>query len=270
MRKLLRQDALRHSSGELGSAVGFYYLCLAMKTYKAQGIVLHTIKYGDTSMVAYLLTDLHGRRNFMVQGVKSTKGKGSKASMLQPMFTLEFEGLTSSHSQMDRMKDVRMGYPLRSLPFDVRKSTIALFMAEVLYKLIKEVEPNSPLFDFVWNSVVALDGMEDGVANFHLWFLVQMSSFLGFYPANEYSEGDFFDIVEGSFTPLVPSHNIVINKANAQLMDVLMNCPPGELGNLKLGRGQRGDFLASVLHYFGYHLDAINKIQSLKILAEVF
>lgn len=241
-----------------------------MKTYKAQGIVLHTIKYGDTSMVAYLLTDLHGRQNFMVQGVKSTKGKGNKASMLQPMFLLEFEGISTAHSQMDRMKDVRMGYPLRSLPFDVRKSTIALFMAEVLYRLIKEVEPNSPLFDFVKNSVVALDAMEDGVANFHLWFLVQMSAFLGFYPANEYSDGDFFDIVEGSFCPVAPSHNMVVNRENARLMDTMMSCPPGELGVVKLARGQRADFLDSLLHYFGYHLDTVHRIQSLKILSEVF
>lgn len=241
-----------------------------MRTYKAQGIVLHTIKYGDTSMVAYLLTDLHGRQNFMVQGVKSSKGKGCKASMLQPMFPLEFEGISTSHSRMDRMKDVRMGWPLRSLPFDVRKSTIALFMAEVLYRLIKEVEPNSPLFDFVKNSVIALDAMEEGVSNFHLWFLVRMSSFLGFYPANEYSEGDVFDIAEGCFTPLPPSHGMVINQPNATLFDSLMNCLPAELGSLKLGRGQRADFLASVLRYFGYHLDAINKIQSLQILSEVF
>lgn len=241
-----------------------------MKTYKAQGIVLHTIKYGDTSLVAYVLTDVHGRRNYMVQGVKSAKGKGNKASMLQPMFPLEFEGISTPHSQMDRMKDIRMAYPLGSLPFDVRKSTIALFMAEVLYKLIKEVEPNSPLFDFVINSVVALDSMEEGISNFHLWFLMQMSAFLGFYPANEYAGGDFFDIVEGSFTPLAPSHNMVINRSNTELLARLMECQPCELAEIKLVRGQRADFLAAMLHYFGYHLDTVNKIQSLKILSEVF
>lgn len=241
-----------------------------MKTYKAQGIVLHTIKYGDTSMVAYLLTDLHGRRNFMVQGVKSSKGRGNKASMLQPMFTLEFEGISSPHSQMDRMKDVRMAFPLRTLPFDVRKSTIALFMAEVLYKLIKEVEPNSPLFGFVRNSVIALDMMEEGVSNFHLWFLVQMSAFLGFYPANEYTAGDCFDVVEGGFTPLQPSHNIIIDRPNSELLSQLMGCPPGDLCGIKLGRGQRACFLSSLLDYFGYHLDTVHRIQSLKILSEVF
>ena len=106
-----------------------------MDSYKAHGIVLHTIKYGDTSVVAYILTDTYGRRNYLVQGVKSGKGKGNKAALLQPMFLLEFEGIPSHRSQMDRMKDVRLSHPLQHIPFDVRKSTISLFMAEVLYRL---------------------------------------------------------------------------------------------------------------------------------------
>lgn len=241
-----------------------------MNTYKTHGIVLHTIKYGDTSLVAYVLTDTLGRQNYIVQGVKSTKGKGNKAAMLQPMFLLEFEGLSSRHSQMDRMKDVRLLEPLRSIPFDVRKSTISLFMAETLYKLIKEVESNSPLFDFVRDSILALDHLEDGIANFHLWFLVQLSAFLGFYPANEYSEGDIFDIVDGSFVRDHPDHSIFINQPNAALMASLMVCEAGKLGSLSLPRAQRTDFLGEMLRYFSYHLDSTDKIQSVKILKEVF
>lgn len=241
-----------------------------MATYKAQGIVLHTVKYGDSSLVAFVLTDTLGRQSYLVQGVKSTKGKGNKAALLQPMFLLEFEGINTKHSQMDRMKDVRMPVPMQSLPFDVRKSTIALFMAEVLYRLIKEVEPNSSLFDFVKNSVIALDAMEDGVSNFHLWFLVRLSAFLGFYPANNYSAGNYFDIVEGEFTHSKPQHNRIIEKADAELLGRLMECRVEKLADLPLSRVQRGEFMKSLLHYFGYHLDSINKVQSVKILSEVF
>jgi DNA repair protein RecO (recombination protein O) len=241
-----------------------------MKTYKARGIVLHTVKYGDSSLVAFVLTDVLGRQSYMVQGVKSAKGKGNKAAMLQPMFLLEFEGLQTPHAAMHRMKDVRMPHPLQNVPFDVRKSTIALFMAETLYRLIKEVEPNSPLFEFVRESVLALDRLEEGVANFHLWFLVQMSSFLGFYPANEYTSGDYFDIAEGCFCPVAPRHGAVVNQPNATLLDTLMNCDAADLGTLTLSRRQRGDFLASLLHYFGYHLDSIGSVRSIAILSEVF
>ncbi len=241
-----------------------------MKTYKAQGIVLHTVKYGDSSLVAFVLTDVLGRQSYMVQGVKSAKGKGNKAAVLQPMFILEFEGLQTPHAQMHRMKDVRMPHSLQNIPFDVRKSTIALFMAETLYRLIKEVEPNSPLFRFVKESVLALDGLEEGVSNFHLWFLVRLSSFLGFYPSNEYSAGDWFDIAEGGFCHSSPRHNAVINQTNAALLDTLMNCGADDLGGVVLSRRQRGDFLNSLLRYFGYHLDSIGSVQSIAILSEVF
>ncbi len=241
-----------------------------MKSYKAQGIVLHTIKYGDSSLVAHILTDEIGRQSYIVQGVKSSRGHGNKAAMLQPMFLIEFVGLETPHSQMDRMRDMRMSYPLQTVPFDVRKSTIALFMAEVLYKLIREVEPNSSLFEFIRHSVIALDEMESGIANFHLWFLARMSAFLGFYPSNEYRTDNVFDITNGSYTPTTPQHGIVIDKGNAQLLNRLLCLDVGELPTLQLSRQQRNDFLRSLLHYFGYHLDAIGRIQSLHILGEVF
>lgn len=231
---------------------------------------MHTVKYGDTSLVAYLLTDIHGRQTYMVQGVKSSKGKGNKASVLQPMFPLEFEGFQTRHSQMHRMKDVRLAFPLQTVPFDVRKSTISLFMAESLYKLIKETEPNATLFDFVRNSVIALDLMTDGVANFHLWFLVRLSAFLGFYPANDRSEGEWFDITDGSFKPLPPQHGVVMNRRAGNLLGEFMDAGVGVIGGIKLTREERRDFLEQLLRYFGYHLEAVDKIQSIQILREVF
>ena len=134
-----------------------------MKSYKGRGVVLHSLKYGDSSLVVYLLTDVGGRRTYMVQGVRSRSGRGSKLALFQPMFPVEFEGLESPRREMDRFREVRAGFVLQSLPFDVRKSTVALFMAEVLYRLVKECEPNQRLFDFVWGSVAALDALDEGV-----------------------------------------------------------------------------------------------------------
>ncbi len=239
-----------------------------MNSYKAQGIVLHTIKYGDSSLIVSLLTDTIGRQSYIVQGIRSRKG--NKSAILQPMFPVEFEGLTSTRSQLDRMKDLRLSYPLKSIPFDVRKSTISLFMAETLDKLIRETEPAPELFAFIRDSVLALDCLTEGVSNFHLWFLVRMSAFLGFRPANCYSEGDMFDIIEGSFTSVRPAHAIFIDRPGAALMDAMMQCDISGLGGIELARGQRSAFLADLLRYFGYHLEAIGKIESLRILGEVF
>lgn len=241
-----------------------------MKSYKGRGIVLHTLKYGDSSMVVFLLTDVGGRRSYMVQGVRSAKGRGSKLAVFQPVFPVEFEGLESSRQQMHRFREVRSGMVMQSLPFDVRKSTMALFMAEVLYRLVKESEPNEALFDFVWGSVGALDALEEGVANFHLWFLANLSRFLGFCPGNDYESGVWFDIREGVYTKTPPAHVLVMDQDNARMLRDLMECDVRHLGEIGLNRRERVSFLDAMLSYYGYHLDAVNAVQSVRILQEVF
>lgn len=241
-----------------------------MKTYKGRGVVLHTLKYGDSSMVVYLLTDIGGRRSYMVQGVRSRSGRGSKLALFQPMFPVEFEGLDSSRQQMHRFREVRAGYVLQQLPFDVRKSTMALFMAEVLYRLVRESEPNRALFDFVWNSVAALDAMQEGVANFHLWFLANLSRLLGFSPGNVYTDGDWFDIREGLYVPERPAHPGVMSQADARTLNDMLECDVRLLGEIGLNRAQRVSFLDAMLAYLGYHLDTVSAVQSVRILREVF
>ncbi len=240
------------------------------KTYKGRGVVLHTLKYGDSSMIVYLLTDVGGRRSYMVQGVRSRSGRGSKLALFQPAFPVEFEGLESNRMQMHRFKEVRAGFTLRNIPFDVRKSTIALFMAEVLYRLVRESEPNEALFGFVWNSVGALDVMTDGVADFHLWFLANLSRFLGFCPGNEYAEGAWFDIHEGLYTPVRPAHSGYLSQECTRILGELVGSDVCQLGSLGLNRRQRVDFLDAMLAYFGYHLDAVGTVRSVHILREVF
>ena len=241
-----------------------------MKSYKGRGIVLHTLKYGDTSMVVYLLTDVGGRRSYMVQGIRSRSGRGSKLALFQPMFPVEFEGLESPRQEMHRFKEVHAGFALRELPFDVRKSTMALFMAEVLYRLVRECEPDETLFGFVWNSVGALDTLQRGVANFHLWFLVQLSRLLGFQPGNEYRPGAWFDIREGRYVALRPQHTLFMTQACTRLLDELLRSDVGHLEEIALAHTERSEFLNAMLVYVGYHLDAISAVQSVRILKEVF
>ena len=185
-------------------------------------------------MVVYLLTDTGGRRSYMVQGVRSRNGRGSKLALFQPMFPVEFEGLESSRQQMHRFKEVQGGFVLQSLPFDVRKSTMALFMAEVLYRL------------------------------------ANLSRFLGFCPGNDYSADDWFDIREGLYTKTRPQHVSFMTQECTRILRDMMECDVRCLAEIGLNRTQRVEFLNAVLVYFGYHLDAISAVQSVRILREVF
>ena len=241
-----------------------------MKRYTARGVVIGTLKYGEKGMVVQMLTSTLGRQSYMVQGLGSRRGHGSRQALFQPMFALEFEGLESPKMEMHRMREIRNGILLSSIPYDVRKSTIALFMAEVLYRLVGESEPNAELFDFVWGSVGALDTLERGTANFHLWFLANISSYLGFSPGNAYRPGDLFDLGEGLFTSGPSVSGRAMSPECAELLAELLRCDVGALGELGLNRRRRVEMLNSLVEYYTVHLDSIRRVQSIKILQEVF
>ncbi|MFI3331966.1 MAG: DNA repair protein RecO [Rikenellaceae bacterium] len=240
------------------------------KSYKGRGVVLSTVKYGDSSMVAQLLTDVGGRQSFMVQGVRSTRGRGSKLALFQPLFALEFEGAEPTRGELHRFREVHSGITLHKTPFDVRRSTIALFIAEVLYRLIKESEANERLFEFVWGSVEALDNIEEGVANFHLWFLSNLTRVMGFSPTNNYSKGCWFDIKEGCYTSEKPLHNLLLDPDMAMILRDMIECDVRHLGEVGLNRHQRVSFLEALMSYYGYHLESIHSVQSISILMELF
>lgn len=239
-------------------------MAAARHSYKARGIVLHALKYGEGALIVHVLTDTHGRLSYIVQGL----GRGKKQALYQPLFPLEFEGTTSSRQELHRLREVRLAYTPARTPFDVRRSTIALFMAECLYRLVRQSERDAALFDFVWECVSALDTLEEGVANFHLWFLAHLSRFLGFAPAEEWMPGAWFDAREGSFTLLKPL-GPALTPPIAALLHRLLECSPAQLGVLELSREQRRELLDGLLRYYGYHLD-IAAVQSLRVLREVF
>lgn len=243
-----------------------------MISYKTEGIVLHTIKYGESAIVAYLYTEEFGRRSYLIQGVGkgAARGKSKKAALFQPMFPLDIVGLTSSKMEMHRVREVRLAEPLTSLPFDIAKSTIALFMAEVVYRLVKEEQPDPDLFQYIRSTIMALDTATEGVANFHLRFMAGLSRHLGFYPKNDYNEGDWFDIPEGEFTPIQPMHGLHCSQADSALLHKMLNTPLSQMGEIRLSRAERASFLNALLLYYGFHLDTINQVKSLKILSEIF
>ncbi len=244
-----------------------------MNSYKTEAIVLHTIKYGDSSIIAYLYTELYGRQSYIIQGVGRSgakRGKSSKAPLFQPMFPLEVVGLSSSKMELHRVREVRLAEPLSSLPFDIAKSTMALFMAEVIYRLVKEEQPDPELFQYIRSTVVALDAATEGVANFHLRFLAGLSRHLGFYPTNSYTPGDWFDIPEGQFVRTQPLHGLHFSQADSALLDKMLNTPLTEMNTIRLSRNERSTFLNALLLYYGFHLDTINQVKSLKVLSEIF
>ncbi|MDR0414871.1 MAG: DNA repair protein RecO [Prevotellaceae bacterium] len=238
---------------------------------KLRGIVLHSIKYGESSVIAYIYTDLHGRQTYMVNGVRGAKQR-RRSSLIQPLFLLDIEAYPERRrGSMCRMKEFCASVPLQSLPFDVHKNVIALFIGEVLYKLIREEEQNEALFDFLHRHILLLDEMEHGVVGFHLYFLAQLARHLGFFPGNAYSEEySYFDMKNGVFVPFAPQHGVFMDKPTSALLGEFIGATFNDLQHMRASREHRNMLMHKLLDYYCSHLGMANPIRSLAVLEEVF
>ena len=163
---------------------------------KVTGIVLHSLKYNDTSNIVHVYTRESGRMSFIVKIPKSHKS-GIRPMLFQPLAMLEMEVDYRPNASIHRIKEAKTVQPFKSLPYHPFKSSMAMFLAEFLYRALREEQPNEPLFAYLQHSILWLDECDDHFSNFHLVFLMRLSRFLGLYPNLEfYSEVCYFDLLK--------------------------------------------------------------------------
>ena len=238
---------------------------------KTIGIVLHTLKYNDSSNVVDVYTKEWGRTSFVV-GIPRSRKSGMRSTLFQPLALIEVEADVRPNVRLHRMREVKLAYPFRSLPFHPYKSSIAMFLAEFLYRALKEEAPNEPLFAYLQHSILWLDACEDrSFANFHLVFLMRLSRFLGLYPnLDDYDAGDYFDMVNASFSPIVPSSGVYLKPDEASRIRLLMRMNYDTMHLFGMNRAERGRCLTVINDYYRLHLPDFPILKSLDVLKELF
>ena len=238
---------------------------------KTQGIVLHTVRYKDTAMMATIYTEVAGRASFVVP-VSRSRRAAVRSVLFQPPALVELEVDVRPNNPVSRVKEARTAHPYLSLPYDPCKAAIALFLSEFLYRALREEAENRPLFAYLRSSLLWLDECRTGFANFHLVFLMRLSRFLGLYPNLEgYAEGDWFDLRAACFTPLRPvGHGDCIAPAEAARIARLMRMDYGTMHLFRLTRDERARCLDVILTYYRLHLPDFPELKSVEVLRELF
>jgi DNA repair protein RecO (recombination protein O) len=237
---------------------------------KTRGIVLHTTRYGDSSLVVHCYTEQHGRQTYMVKGVRESR-KDNRSNLFQPFFILDFEVYHKDTREIQLVKEVNRSVPLNTIPYDITKSTQAIFLAEVLFRVVKEEEPNPILAHFLINSIEYLDTLGDPDPDYHIIFLFHLSRHLGFYPQNNFSEiNPCFDLVKGQFVSGISDPEMQLDGATSRLWsnylkaDFQISRKPG------FSSSQRKSVLDQLIRYYKYHVEGMGDIRSLDVLHEFF
>jgi len=241
-------------------------------THKTKGIVLRSIKYGETSLVVTIFTELFGIQTYMVNGVRSSKKSASKANLFQPTAILDLVVYHSENKPMQRIKEFSWAILYSTLLSDVIKNSIASFMAELLQKCLKQPEPNADLYNFCEDSFLQLDKANKTVtANFALFFALHLTHFFGLRMTDNFSSGsNVLDLAEGVFTDQQPVHPHFIDGKNAELTAQLLRVmQPDELEEFKLNGELRRLLLLKYLQYYALHIPDFGQLKTLMVLHEV-
>lgn len=235
-----------------------------------EGIVLHFIKYGESSVIATIFTKDFGRQSYIVNASRSRKSK-NKAGLLQPLFLLDLEVYQKQTREIQRIKEFKSLNTYQNIPFDIAKSTQAIFLAEMLYKTIHEQESYPELFNFVKSALLYFDLLEEGWQNFHLYFLFRLTEYFGFLPdTNKIGFEGWFDLKKGAVVPFEPTHPLYANKEVTGHLITLSMLKINELDSFKVPRKMRDSILQSLVDYYQLQFENLGEIKSLNVLREVF
>jgi len=188
-----------------------------------------------------------------------------------PLSLVEMDVEHRTSRDIQRIKEAHSLYPLFSIPGDLSKSSMVFFLSEFLVKVLKDVNENKILFQYLFQSVQVLELAEKGIANYHLVFILNLTRFLGFYPnLEEYNEGDIFDMLNGVFVTKQPLHNHYVNRTESFALSKLARISYENMHLFKFSRQDRINIINRIIEYYRIHLSDFPSIKSLEVLHELF
>ena len=238
--------------------------------HKTRGIVFKTTNYAESSVIVQVFTEKLGLQSYLINGVRKPKAKIT-LNMLQPLHLLDMVVYHKANANMQRVSEIRQLPVFQSIPYDIIKSSLTIFLNEVIYKTVRLESKDELLFDFLFHAIELLDRTEKGLANFHLYVLLRLTRFLGFFPDQQsYRDNAYFDLKSGAFCMYMPPHNFVIEPPQSQLWQQLISCSFENLAELNIHSSSRKLLLEHLLDYYRLHTENFGEIRSQTVLAELF
>lgn len=237
---------------------------------KTKGIVLHSIPYNDTLSVVYIYTERYGRMAYTLPRGVGRAAKMARA-LYMPLSLLEMEVEVRPGREMQRIREAHTWVALPRIQGDPVRASLAMFMSEFLSNVLRSSESQPDLFAYIARSVSLLDRMERGLGNFHLSFLIGLTSYMGITPNTDgFCRGAYFDMQEGVFVPYKPLLSASLNPVEATFMTKLLRMNYANMHLFRFSRGERAVILDRIIMYYGLHFSGMGRLSSPAVLQALF
>lgn len=236
---------------------------------KIQGIVLQSLRYGDSSLIVKVFTRNHGLKSYMVKGAFNRNAK-NRVALFQNLNMIQYVDVGNPKSaSLGYLKDAQLSMVYQSLPLEMNKSAILMYVSELLSKTLTEQECNEALYDFIARSLQWLDLVERDYANFPLFFTLELTRHLGFYPNANQVEGFCFDMMEGQFVHDYPVHPYYFDVKDAFILSQMLDKSIDEVCHLPLNVAQRRELLDGLITFMRLHAPVMKGFHSHEVLKSV-
>ena len=226
--------------------------------HKTKGIVFNFVKFRESSVIARIYTAQFGQKNYIINNVRSNKPR-FPVSYFQPMTLLDMVVYNKNHADINRISEIKCWHPYKSIPYNVVKSSVALFITEILYKTLREEEANPELYYFIEKSLLFYDDRTENFMNFHLQFLFKYARYQGIEPLK------ISDMVHE-----IESNNYLISLPRSDFgkIDQLIEAPYDS--NITLSNELRRKILSMIILFYQIHFEHLKELKSYKVLMEIF
>lgn len=239
-------------------------------TERTKAIVLNKTKYSDNSLIVNLLTEKYGRLAVIIKSSRSKKSN-TRANIFFPLNIIDIIITYRSNRNIQLVKDGNSVYTLIDIHTNIYKSCIAQFIAEIIQKSVKEEVANDTVFDFLEQSILSLEKLENKFGGYNITFLIDFAIQLGFKPSDNYCDvNSFFNIREGMFLPLCTSSEESMNDVESTAFYQLL-CANGKARSVvNMPYKLRTSILDYLIKYYKYHIISNQEVKSLSVLKCVF
>ncbi len=237
--------------------------------YTTVGVIFRSFKYGESSMIADVYSKTHGLRSYIAGGIRTKKSSG-KVNVFYPGNIIEITSYPANEEKLGRLKEINYAVHYNRINQSVITFSVVAFLMEICRKSIREKEANEALYGFIVDRLMLLDSGEIKLKLFHIKFLLELSSFIGFEPYNNYSEEyPLFDLREGVFVEESAIRTMLLDKDLSLLLSQLLSTDFIGLNELNIDNITRDKLLDKLLEFYDYHIVSFGKVKSLEILRTI-
>ena len=194
-----------------------------------------------------------------------------RRALMMPMGLFEGEAEFKPGRDLINIRGVKPMAVLPAISSSPSKSVVAMFIAEVLEKVLRDAPPDKVLSDYIFESVIALDGLSArGTANFPLVFLCRLGTFLGIEPdISTWRPGTVFDLTEGIYRTSIPLTGRWLNPEETAVASIVQRLNYASASRLPISRTARREILDRILEYYTIHLTPLDNLKSLPVLRDL-